>query len=403
MATPFPNTLRSLTIDASRGSRVLAILAPLLLTGWTVWLFMARVQVTESTEQANVRVDEVSRVLAASRAGRVARVLVDVGDRVEAGALLVTLDDRETALALERARDHLSSFDVVASQRRREVRAERDALEALERAAGAATNEARARVDAAVAEAHLAEDQLAELESLQEVNVASASELRRGQAEAAKRRATTRERRSASSFTRLDADRQALDRISRIIAIESELSTLEVDRSEAQGRIEALEIELERHRVRAPVAGVVGELARVERGAWIDRGEPLGAIVPQGTLEIEARFAPSQAVGRIREGQPARLRLSGFPWAQYGSIEAQVRTVGQEPRDGTIIVELSIERVPPTITLEHGQPGSLEVELERVSPASLLLRAAGRRLTGSGAEAQSTGEDRAQPRALESP
>ncbi|MEX1362548.1 MAG: HlyD family efflux transporter periplasmic adaptor subunit, partial [Nannocystaceae bacterium] len=379
---------------------LLAISEPLLVAGWMLWLFGARVQVTESTNDARVRVDEASRVLAASRAGRVARVLVEVGDRVQPGTLLITLDDRETAVALDRARDHLASLDVVVKQREREVRTEREALEALERAAGAASSEARARVDAAVAEAQLAEAQLAEIESLEQVQVASASELRRGRAEAAKSRAAARERRSASSFTRLDADRQALDRLARIVALERELSTLLVERTDARGQIDTLEVELETHRVRAPMAGIVGELAAVERGSWIDRGEPLGAVVPDGELEIEARFSATQAVGRIRAGQPARLRLAGFPWAQYGSVAAEVRTVGQEPRDGAIVVELSIERVPSTITLEHGLPGSVEVELERVTPASLLLRAAGRRLTGTGDALEATAGG---PSALGSP
>nr|MCH9685310.1 hypothetical protein [Deltaproteobacteria bacterium] len=80
--------------------------------------------------------------------------------------------------------------------------------------------------------------------------------------------------------------------------------------------------------------------------------------------------------------------------------EARVQTVGHEPRDGAIVVELSIEYVPSTITLEHGLPGSLEVELERVSPASLLLRAAGRRLTGAGSAPETVEADRPEARPL---
>jgi membrane fusion protein (multidrug efflux system) len=397
MATPFAHTLRSLEVDASAGGRVFMILAPLLLAAWTTWLFAAQVEVTSLSEDARVRVDAVSREIAASRSGRVASVRVALGDRVEAGTLLVELDDRETNLALDRARSRLSSVDGVIVQRERAVSAEREALEALERAAGAAADEARARVDAAVAEARFAESQLAESESLGREQIVSESELRRTRAEADKQRATTRERRSASAFARLDADRQVRDRLARIVAIEGEIAVLEVDRTEARGEISSLEAELEQHRLRAPVTGIVGELAEIERGAWIDVGERVGAIVPEGELEVVARFEPSQAVGRIRPGQPALLRLTGFPWAQYGSVEARVEKVAREARGGAIVVELAIEQVPPTITLEHGLPGSLEVEIERTSPASLLLRAAGRRLTGSGAPPQPAPAEPAAP------
>ncbi|EDM77522.1 HlyD family secretion protein [Plesiocystis pacifica SIR-1] len=397
MATPFAHTLRSLEVDGAPGGRALLALAPILLVAWTVWLFAARVQVTESTEIARVQVDAVSREIAASRAGRVSSVRVSIGDRVEAGDLLIELDDRETALALERAEARLESLDAVIVQREREVAASREALEALELAAGAARLEARARVDAALAQARLAESELEDTRGLEQSDVATAAELRRSEAEAERQRAQARERRSASSFARLDGDRQVRDRLARIVAIEGEVAVLAVDRADAQGRIAALEIELEQHRLRAPVAGTVGELAAIERGAWVDRGERLGAVVPAGELEVVAEFSPSQAVGRIKAGQPARLRLAGFPWAEYGSVGAQVSAVAREPRGGAILVELSIESVPEAIALEHGLPGSLEIELERTNPATVLLRAAGRRLRGRGAERQAPAPTDAQP------
>jgi membrane fusion protein (multidrug efflux system) len=75
------------------------------------------------------------------------------------------------------------------------------------------------------------------------------------------------------------------------------------------------------------------------------------------------------------------MRLDGFPWAQYGSIPATVSRVAGEVRDGQVRVELGITptaafRVP----LQHGLPGSVEIEVERLTPAALLLRTAGRLL-----------------------
>src|SRR5690606_3689264 len=117
-----------------------------------------------------------------------------------------------------------------------------------------------------------------------------------------------------------DAEREARDRLARVVSIESRIATLEVERSEAQSHIAALEAELEHQRLRAPVAGIVGELADIERGSWIDRGEVVGVIVPAGELEVVAQFDPARAVGRIKPGQGALLRLAGFPWAQYGTV-----------------------------------------------------------------------------------
>ncbi|MEZ4379902.1 MAG: HlyD family efflux transporter periplasmic adaptor subunit [Nannocystaceae bacterium] len=387
MATPFAHTLGSLERTSSVGGRALLVLAPLLLVAWVIWLFAAEVEVIETSGDAQVRAAAASRPLAAAQAGRIARVRVDLGARVDAGEVLLELDDREVRIELARAEVRLEAVDAVIAQRAREIEAERGALEAAERAAGAAASEARARVDAAVAEARLAQSKLDESRALDLAEATTRSELRESEAEAARRQAAARELRSAGRRERFEAARQSHDRLAKITAIEAQVGALEIDREDARGQIAALEAELERLRVRAPVAGVVGELAAVERGAWVERGQQLGVIVPDGGLEVVATFSPAQAVGRIRPGQAAVVRLLGFPWAEFGSVQARVEGVASEPRGGAIVVELGIVEVPPTIVLEHGLPASVEVSIERTTPASLLLRTAGQRLAAQAGEA----------------
>jgi membrane fusion protein (multidrug efflux system) len=123
----------------------------------------------------------------------------------------------------------------------------------------------------------------------------------------------------------------------------------------------------------------VGEIADLRIGAVVSRGLELARVVPEGGLQIVARYLPADAVGRIAPGQPGRLRLDGFPWTQYGSVAATVTAVAGEAREGRLRVELAVDpggsaRVP----LEHGMSGQLEIEVERVSPFTLILRAAGK-------------------------
>jgi len=96
-----------------------------------------------------------------------------------------------------------------------------------------------------------------------------------------------------------------------------------------------------------------------------------------------ANFDPPAALGRIRPGQHARLRLEGFPWAQYGSVSATITNVASEIRDGNIRVEMALDSNSDSrIPLQHGLPGSVEVEIETLSPANLVLRTAGSLLAG---------------------
>ena len=56
-----------------------------------------------------------------------------------------------------------------------------------------------------------------------------------------------------------------------------------------------------------------------------------------------------------------------------------VETIANEPRDAHIRVDLMLKPDHASaIPFEHGLPGTVEIEVDRVSPATLLLRAIGK-------------------------
>src|SRR5206468_8020589 len=112
------------------------------------------------------------------------------------------------------------------------------------------------------------------------------------------------------------------DRATQLKSLAAEVARLESEIPTIEATIARLENETERRRVRAPTAGRLGEVAVLRPGAVVHEGEKLGAIVPDGRLVIIAQFPPPAALGKIRSGQNARLRLQGFPWMQYGSLNA---------------------------------------------------------------------------------
>jgi len=175
------------------------------------------------------------------------------------------------------------------------------------------------------------------------------------------------------------------DRQAHLQGLMSELNRLRGVSATTEAEVKRLEDEVERRMIRAPVRGRLGEVANVRVGSVVREGEKLAAIVPAGTLRIVANFPPPDALGRIQPGQFARLRLEGFPWTQFGSVPATVTGVGSEVRDGRIRVELAVNPVPaPRVHLQHGLPGTVEVQVERISPAALVLRTVGRSLSKSG-------------------
>ncbi len=129
------------------------------------------------------------------------------------------------------------------------------------------------------------------------------------------------------------------------------------------------------------MSGRLGNIASLQVGDVVKAGDVLATVVPDEDVHIVAEFAPADAVGRILPGQPARVRLNGFSWLEFGMLEAQVRHVASEPRDGTIRVELLIgARRLARVPVQHGLPGSVDVRIDRATPWSLLLRSVGGKL-----------------------
>jgi membrane fusion protein (multidrug efflux system) len=186
-------------------------------------------------------------------------------------------------------------------------------------------------------------------------------------------------------FGRLQQDLkwQDDDRLAHIASLDRESERLIGEQKTTAAAIARLEQEIEKRRLRAPVSGRIAALApEMQPGAFIGEGARVCAIVPSQETMAVAQFVPSAALGHIQPGQEATLRLAGFPWAQYGSIPARVRNVASEPRDGRIRVEFAVDAArAPRIPLQNGLPGTVEVAVERASPAVLVLRAVGRLLT----------------------
>src|SRR5581483_1736683 len=93
--------------------------------------------------------------------------------------------------------------------------------------------------------------------------------------------------------------------------------------------------------------------------------------------QVVAQFQPA-ALDTLRPGQSAIVRFPDFRPSQYGTVPAQVRRVADEIRNGRIEVVLVVSSpIAGHIPFRNGLSGSVEVEVERISPAALIFRSAG--------------------------
>jgi membrane fusion protein (multidrug efflux system) len=326
--------------------------------------------------------------------GRVVATHLDLGRRVQTGDVLVELDADTERLRLDEEETRLATFSPQSKAIGAEIAAEEQALEAAQRAAGGALEEARSQLAEAEVPARFAEDEAARLARLRANGLVSEIDDVRTRAESQRRRAAADSLRLAIPRLERKLQTEEQDRRVRLVRLRGELTRLQGQVATSTSAIRRLQNEIERRRIRAPATGRLGEVVELRIGAFVAEGQKLGAIVPTGLLKAVAEFEPSAALGRVRSGQPARLRLVGFPWTEYGSVPATVDTVASEVRSGTVRVELTIEPdAASAVPFQHGLPGAVEIEVERVSPAMLVLRAGGRLVTRPVIPALSTSGD----------
>ena len=71
-------------------------------------------------------------------------------------------------------------------------------------------------------------------------------------------------------------------------------------------------------------------------------------------------FVGSQALGKVEIGQKVVIKLDGFPYLEYGTLEGQVSSVALVPVEGKYLVEIDL---PDGTTTTYGRepaPGTAD-------------------------------------------
>ncbi|WP_394825721.1 HlyD family secretion protein [Pendulispora albinea] len=385
MSNAFSRTLRALDRSSMERSHVPAFAAIVVLAAWTAWLLLAKLSVYETSEAARLEVTRATHAFDAPIAGRVVKTSFALDTDVTEGDILVELDAEPQRLALGEANAKAASITSRLAATRAELDAEKQALAHFRHQGKATIDEATSRVEEArIASAH-ARDEYERIDRLQKNGAIPEIDAVRSKADAQGKSAAEAALRAQQSKLEREWITGQSDRGTQIAAHRLDVVRLEGELAQLTAQIESLQHQIERRHVRAPASGRIGEISHVGPGSYVEEGDRMGTIVAKGDLRAVAEFKPASAFGRIRTGQPARIRFDGFPWTEYGETQAQVAGVAAEVRDGRARVELTITTVNDRIPVQHGLPGNVEVEVERTTPARLILRAAGQLVHRPGA------------------
>jgi membrane fusion protein (multidrug efflux system) len=351
-AAPAPSAA---TKPRRRLRAILLLLGPIvaLTVGAYVYYTSGRVV---GTDNAYVKSDVGA--ISAEVAGPIAALNVHENDRVEAGAVLFTIDDRAFRVALDRGDAQLAAINDFVESTKASYR------QSLEQLALARTNAAyeQREVDrlAALAERKLASD----------VDVAE----QRHKRDVANQEIAVTERALDAIRARLggDLDRPVTEQAAYLAA---------------KSMRDAAELDLEHTVVRAPFGGIASQVPTV--GQHVQPGAPVMTIVADRGMWIEANFKETDLT-HVAVGQPVDVRLDTYPdkrWrgrvesisqatgAEFSVIPAQNATGNWVKIAQRIPVRIAIETRGDDPSLRAGMSAIVDIDTGYERPAPKWVRA----------------------------
>ncbi len=303
-------------------------------TWWTVGRFV------ESTDDAYVGGDVTA--IAPHVAGFIAKVEVTDNEHVTAGQLLVTLDDRDTRAAYDRAlailRERQASLDGLRSR----VALQKTIIDA-----------AAADLDAKQAQSGFAVSDAKRYTSFGNSNAVTRQETEKAVSLGAAARAAV-----ASSQASLAGAKQQL------VVLQAQIAEAQATVGEADAVGATAALNLGYTQLRSPVDGYVGNRA-ARAGAYVTIGSYLLTIVPAKGLWVDANFKEDQ-LAHMKVGDAADVVADVAPGSTlHGHIASLAPGTGAifsviPPENATGNFTKIVQRVPVRIALD-GEDGALGV------------------------------------------
>ncbi|RVQ64749.1 HlyD family type I secretion periplasmic adaptor subunit [Croceicoccus ponticola] len=301
------------------------------------------------------------QVVQAADPATVEQILVQNGQQVKRGELLIRLNDSESASQLGQLETETELMEARSARLQREAQgqgsgcgpgsicAQEQRLQQVRQAAASSRQQALAaaieqrrrdmREGEATAESlqsslRLAQEQMNMLAPLAKQGIVPQTELLTAQREVVdvqgrlsaarqgvqRARAAISEAQAQLSSERLDFQQQALNE-------RSELATrIAVNEQSIKGAT----ARVSRNELRAPVDGIVNDLQVSTVGGFVSPGETIMQVVPTGDrLLVEAKIRPSD-IAFIKVGDRANVKVTAFDFSIYGGLSGKVRQISPD-------------------------------------------------------------------------
>lgn len=262
----------------------------------------------------------------AATAGKVTRVLAQVGEHVRAGQVLAELDRSVLSAQVAQAQAAVRQAQATATQARTAAGTQSQTLAADQiRQAEVALTQARANQTQA-------QNNLARVQRLFERGIAARREVEEAQTQATVTNGAVTQAQSA-----LDAARAGAAR-----GVGEARTQVNVSAGGVEAAVAALSVaqaELARAAIRAPISGTLTRRA-INDGEAVDPATPVFDVIESSALDLVANL-PAQYLGRVKTGNLATVRADSFPEREFTGGVVQVAPA-VDPQTNTVAVRVRL-------------------------------------------------------------
>ena len=354
-------------------------------------------QKSESTDDAQIDGNVVA--ISARVAGHVSEVLVEDGQMVKKGDVLVKLDPRDFEIAIERAKANLNNELANLQSSRHDVplttattsstlngakSTRQDAAEAINYAAQQ-LNVAQARLSLAQANVKVAEANATkaaqdveryktlvakdEISKQQYDQAVAASEAAKATVEAQKAAVVEAQHSVGAAAVAVEQARAKLGHAEaevqnamtgpqQVTISQSEVAVAQAKVAQRQADLDQAFLNLQYTTITAPIDGVIGK-KNINPGQNVAVGQQMMAIVPLDDLWVTANFKETQLKG-MRPGQKVKISVDAYGRDYTGTVQSIAGASGAKfsllpPENATGNYVKVVQRIPVRIAFDPGQ------------------------------------------------
>ncbi len=302
---------------------------------WALFGYVVEGRFVVSTDDAYVRADMA--VIAAKVPGYVVSVPVTDNQMVKAGDVLALIDEGDYRLALQSSEARQATQEAMISRIGNQMQAQQ-----------AVIAQAEAQMRAAEGEVVRSAADLERAQKLVANDYGSRQRFDQAQADDTRARANL-----AGARAGLQGATATLD------ALKAERAEAQATLKEVEAGVAKARRDLQFAQVKAPFDGAIGNRA-AQPGQYVQPGSRLMALVPLGSVYVEANFKETQ-LARIKTGQTVRLTVDAAP----GRV-IEGRVTGISPASGSLFSLLPpenatgnftkiVQRFPVRIAIDRAQ------------------------------------------------